>query len=70
MKNEGLRCPEHGIECEHASPGSGGGFRCRWCKRVRCGANEGGVDAADPVGNGLCDSCWAGREKRLKRGGK
>lgn len=43
-------------------------FKCRWCKRWICGFCEGTHDAKDPIGNGLCDSCWARRERRrMKR---
>lgn len=41
-------------------------FKCRWCKRWVCGHCEGGVDSEDPIGNALCDPCWAKREKRRK----
>jgi hypothetical protein len=39
-------------------------FKCRWCKAWVCGVCEGTVDAEDPVGNALCDPCWAKREAR------
>lgn len=39
-------------------------FKCRWCKAWVCGECEGTHDDQDPVGNKLCDPCWARREKR------
>jgi hypothetical protein len=39
-------------------------FKCRWCKKWICGVCEGTVDPEDPIGNELCDPCWAKREAR------
>lgn len=54
---EGLLCPIHGTDCAH---GRDGGFKCRRCKKVKCGATDGGDE--DPVAFGLCDRCWVLRE--------
>lgn len=40
-------------------------FKCRWCRRQTCGACEGTHDPKDPIGNELCDPCWARRQRKL-----
>lgn len=76
-------CPRSRVRCQYRERPNGyrrerdGGhdlrtmkFKCRWCKAWVCGECEGTHDDADPVGNKLCDPCWARRMKSAKPGGK